>query len=355
MFFSISKIQNNSFPNHIRSGNLFIDFDDGWTVNKTSITKGYNGKGCEILFDSIVTIMPNGRQSFPIFIDETNFIISNLFFQTTIFVGKVIIVDDTIIKIDAPTPQFKELELSDSEIIDQIDQTITNNILNFNSNKPFKIFLTGGVDTALISAYVLKHKLPYELVRSEHIDLDYFLCWNRKKLKNFWAYKSIHHWTTSSVLLSGANGDEMMIRNPYDAFNIMKFYGEDLVDECRSNNYYHSKHFLKDKHIHGYRELTSAYNTEYELKQSIYSRNNFDFQHWHLGNTLTFAPLDDLTINELTLNLSFNTLKTQMLDASISKQLIERTYPSIMQYVSPLKNTENFIDLALLYSGQTTL
>ena len=53
MFFSISKIQNNSFPNHIRSGNLFIDFDDGWTVNKTSITKGYNGKGCEILFDSI--------------------------------------------------------------------------------------------------------------------------------------------------------------------------------------------------------------------------------------------------------------------------------------------------------------
>jgi hypothetical protein len=177
MFFSISKHVNNDFPNHIKWGEFCVDFDNGWTVSDNLISKGYPGKSCKIQYSDIGIELTSGeRQTFPIYIDDTNFVVSNLLHMPNSFLGDVIISSDVITKITSPSHTFIKLNLADDVIIDQINTTIEQSILNFKFDKPVKLFLTGGVDTLLLAAYVVKHNIPYELVNYEHFDLDYFMC-----------------------------------------------------------------------------------------------------------------------------------------------------------------------------------
>lgn len=354
MFFSVSKKPNDDFPNHINWGDLFVDFDNGWTVSDSCITKGYNNKSCTISFkDNSIYIDTGHRQTFPIFVNNKNFVVSNLL-PGEFFLGTVAVTTSDIVKTPTPRVEFKNLNLSDNDIIDRIDSTIANSILQINYTQPLKLFLTGGVDTLLLASYLIKYNIPYELVTCEHIDLDYFLCCNRSKLKKFWAYKSMHHWKEPTALLSGANGDEMMLRNPVDAYCILKHHNEDLVAECQRNNYYHTTHFLKDKNQQQYSNAPS-FSSEEELKTYILNRNSADFQHWHLGNTLTITPFDNLDLNLLMLNLSYPAMRSQILDASISKDLIARNSPGVLKYLSKDKNTDNFKNLAELFDGKTQL
>jgi len=357
MFFSISKHVNNDFPNHVKWGEFCIDFDNGWTVSANLISKGYPGKSCEIQYSDIGIELTSGRrQTFPIFIDDVNFVVSNLLPTPNSFLGNVIVGSDSITRIAGPLPAFIKLELTDDEIIDQIDSTIERAILNFKTDKPIKLFLTGGVDTLLLASYVVKNKIPYELVTCEHYDLDYFMCHNRSKLKKFWAYKSLQHWRDPEVLLSGANGDEMLMRNPYDARIVTTYFGEDLIEICKQQHFYHSSYFLKDKFsvmLENAKQKTFA--SEEELKQHIIIRNSNDFQHWHLGNTTTLAPYDNLELINLILNLSYPMLRMQILDAGVHKLLIKRNAPELLNLLSDDKNTDNFKKLANLYEGIESL
>ena len=355
MFFILSKYKSNDFPNHIQWGNIYVGYDNGWTLNDKNLTKGYDGKGCSISYDgNSITVQSIGRQTFPIYIDETNFIVSNLYHQTDFFIGTVTLTENEISKVVCDNVIFEHVGKTDDFIINRINEIIEHSVLNFVTDKPFKIFLTGGVDTALVASYVLKNKLPFELVTAEHMDMDYFLSYNRRKLKKFWAYNAMHYWRDPSILLSGANGDEMLLRNPVDAFNIMRWYRDDLVDELTNSNYYHAAHFLKEKNLIEYSKQ-NKFTTRNEMFQYIYKRNSCDFQHWHLGNTITFCPLDNLELNRLMLCLSYKTMKTQLLDAGVTKQLIEMNYPSLLRFVSVSKNSNNYDALANLYEGKDTL
>jgi hypothetical protein len=356
MFFSISKHINNDFPNHIKWGEFCVDFDNGWTINENYISKGYPGKSCAISYsDDSVHVDSGERQTFPMFIDAEKFVVSNLL-SGDFFVGEVSVTANSIIRIDKPSSKFKKLNLTDSEIIDQIDTTIENTILNFETDKPVKLFLTGGVDTLLLAAYVVKNKIPYELVNCEHFDLDYFMCHNRSKLKQFWAYKSLQHWRTPEVLLSGANGDEMLMRNPYDACIVLNYFNEDIVEVCKQQPYYHSGYFLKEKFASTLEAAKQIkFHSEAELKEHVVIRNSNDFQHWHLGNTITLSPYDNLNLINLVLNLSYPILRTQILDAGIHKLLIERNAPQLLRLLSNDKNTNNFKKLAGIYEGLESL
>ena len=356
MFFSISKQQNNDFPNHIKWGEFCVDFDNGWTITANLIRKGYLGKSCEIRYsDTGIELTSGLRQTFPIFIDSETFVVSNLLPGNSVL-GNVTITSTAILTTPAAAIEFKKLNLTDDMIINQINSTIENTILNFKTNSPIKLFLTGGVDTVLLASYVIKNKIPYELVTYEHFDLDYFMCHNRSKLKKFWAYKSMHYWKSQAFLLSGANGDEMMLRNPYDAFLTLKYFGEDLVAECQKKHYYHNSHFLKSHNLAEFENLsTVTFENETQLKDFILNRNASDFQHWHLGNTITLTPFDNLDLTNLMLNLSYPTLRGQLLDASITKELITRNAPTLLKYVSKDKNSNNFNNIANLFEGIESL
>jgi hypothetical protein len=95
--------------------------------------------------------------------------------------------------------------------------------------------------------------------------------------------------------------------------------------------------------------------SEEELKQHIITRNSNDFQHWHLGNTTTLTPYDNLDLINLILNLSYPMLREQILDAGVHKLLIKRNVPRLLNLLSDDKNTDNFKKLANLYEGIESL
>jgi hypothetical protein len=66
-----------------------------------------------------------------------------------------------------------------------------------------------------------------------------------------------------------------------------------------------------------------------------------DWQHWHLGNTMTWTPLRDLELTKLILSLPFDQILSQIMNSSISCKLIERNVPGLTRVLSDQKNTGN--------------
>ncbi len=371
MFFQISRHPDNSFPNHCHWGDLVVNHDNGWTLQDNILYKGTVSSGllkidslkdfekekgtfCILEYkDNGVYVETGEKQKFPIFVDDDNLLVTNIWRDQESFQGKVFVANK-IKKIPYIQPSYKNLNLSDDQIIDAVDNLIEQTILNFKTDKPFQLFVSGGVDTIILAAYLLKNKLPYELIPGEHTEMDYFLCHNRSKLKNYWAYAGgSHHWKEQRIVISGAHGDENLLRNPVSAYLILKHNNENLKSVCEQNlNLYHSKYFLQKKHLNLFDTLKDLeFDSDEKLKDWLLKGNTVDYQHWHLGNTIFFTPFDNLELFNLMLNLSYDKARNQLLDASISKELIRRNYPSLLKYVSQSKNERNFENLAKVYDG----
>ena len=358
MFFNIGVERNHNFPVHVEHQGIHIDLDTGWSISQTEISKGIEGNQCTMkLTSNGVELDVSPRRTFPLKYNNQN--ISNLFAyendhihnEDTEFVnGKV-----KVLKA-AYSTKFKPLGLNDSQIFDHLYEYLDDKFKNFDTDLPIKFFPTGGVDIAILISFVLKHQKKFELLTAEHKDMDYFICHNRAHIGNNWAYRDIHYWTTPSVLLSGTHGDEMMLRFPQDAYLLAKLNGENILEILKDNpSLYHSHYFLRQKHKKLYDEVDNLDLSEEESKDYILSRNAFDYQHWHLGETLTFTPFNDLEVTNIMLNFSYGFLKSQLTDAAISKKLIERNDPKLINLVSTNKNVNHFGHLYKIFEGIETL
>ena len=352
MFFNISKEQNKEFPVHVQYAGLSIDLDNGWAIQEGIIYKGLDGNECTIkCVDNTITIDTHTRRTFPIFHNDDS--ISNIIRYSDEFYSdkELKILDGAVILLASREPRvFTDLRLSDDDLLDYLYGYLDNKVKTFDSNLPIKFFPTGGVDTAVIISFMLKHKKPYQLLTAEYKDMDYFTCHTRPRLGKFWAYQNIHHWKEASILLSGTNGDEMMLRNPYDAYLVAKLNGENLLETLAvETGAYHSHYYLRSKHKSGYDKIDQSNLDLDQIRQEIIDRNYFDYQHWHLGNTLTWTPLNDLKIINIMLNFSYAGVRTQLLDAGISKQLIERNDPKLLKLVSKSKNNLNYHHLHKIF------
>lgn len=375
MFFSISKTPDYSFPNTKKLGNYFVSFDHGWIIEDYKIYKGYisdnivngdikqnkeeSGNFCIIDYNkNEISIHTGKKQKFPLYIDYDLLQVSNLYKHGNEFQGQLIIKNDKILSYPVKELKFENLELDDDEIIDNVDKKLEDTILKIANISPFKLYLSGGVDTAIIASYVLKHKIPYEFVLGEHADMDYFLCHHRGTLlNNFWAYQTVQHWKEPSLLLTGSHGDETLLRDPIQAYLYLKYHNEDLVETCKNNlHLYQSNHCLKDSCIQSYEKYEDRnFSTLNELKSEILNITYNDFQHWHLGNTLFISPFDDIDLLKLMLNLSHTAIRNQLLDATISKEIIKRNRPGLLKTVSNQKNIDYYRFLCNLFEGTERL
>jgi hypothetical protein len=353
MFFNIGRDRNNEFPVHIEYAGLCIDLDNGWTNDNGVISKGLKDNNCVITCKyNKIEITVERRRTFPLFYDDNH--ISNIIDYTNEYYinEDLTVLNNTVTVIKSCEPrQFTDLKLNDTQLFDYLYQYLDDKVINFEDQAPIKFFPTGGVDTGVIMSFVLKHKIPFELLTAEYKDMDYFTCHTRSRLGKFWAYRNIHHWKDPNILLSGTNGDEMMLRNPYDAYLVGKMHGEDILKTLADNNSYHSDYFLRKKHKPGYNEIDNLVLTLEQARQRIIDRNYCDYQHWHLGNTLTWTPLNDLALINIMLNFSYPCVRSQLLDAGISKQLIECNNPDLLKFVSPAKNNMNFQHLHKVFEG----
>jgi hypothetical protein len=359
MFFNISKTPNFDFPEHIEYAGYSIDLDPGWNIqiehDSKIISKGLIESSCTIYCrNNKIEIHPGHRRTFPVFFDDDN--ISNLIRYNKEHTSREeLVINNIKLHASEQSPKFKDLKLSSIELFDLLYDYLDVKISQFNSDDPIYVFPTGGVDTMIILSFMLKHKKKYKIVDAEYKAQDYFVCHNRSKLGKLWAYRNIIYWRDYHVLMSGSNGDEMMLRNPKDAYMLAKVHGENLLQLLEDQEFYHSSHFLKSKQQALYNEVNAMNNMTVEsAKDFILERNYSDYQFWHLGNTLTWAPLNDLNVCNIMLNFSYSDLKGQLLDASISKRLIERNNPDLLKYVSQSKNNNSYGHLYKIFEGLET-
>ena len=379
MFFSISRIPNNNFTNQYKFENFYVGTDNGWKYveikNKLVLYKGYTdekslddlleeiidqeqpmftGNFCILVYsDNKIKIKTDVWRSFPIYINHQVEITNLVRHPCTVWTDSIIeITQDfniTETKFD-PIGDLGE-RITEHEGLDIIDSILTSKIESFigNNSLPLKLFLSGGTDTSLIYSYIKKFTNKFEMIIGDHFDWDHFYMKNSNHIKDNWAYKSqIHHWIDPCVVMSGTPGDEFLMRGPTtcNMYIMSTENGKTIADFNTDPSNIHYTYFGLEKNIKTYNNM-QVHKEEYaswdrsKLVTEICNNLVNDWQHWHLGNTLTWTPLRDLRITKTILRMPREAILSQILNADISKKLIIRNDPNVLKAITPQKNSFN--------------
>jgi hypothetical protein len=367
MFFSITKDILDNFPCHIDFGFEYLNLDEGWHYTKIGNVqiayKGYLDDGrledhlgeiveqdipkfmgnfCVIVKQNkTISIKTDIYRSFPIYYDNNQ--ITNLTkLENSIAIDKLISIKDYQLDIR----KIQLIDSLESETIDfdtavnRIDGILNAKVEKFlkSNTLPLKVFLTGGLDTLLIYSYIKKYTSNFELLNYMHFELDEFWLKNSDIITENWAYKQLHHWREPTVLACGTPGDEFMLRNP-DTGNAMLSHYNTSVPELLANpayaNCFHYTYF-KSKTF-----KTAAFKNKQLLLLNLMLSTYNDFQHWHLGNTLTWTPLRDPDIFKTVLSLDRESTIQQVMDGAITKTLIKRNDAQLINAQGKQKNRLN--------------
>lgn len=370
MFFSISHHPDTNFSHQWHSPSLVVNTDAGWnqTVidNQLVVYKGYAESGalidllpailqqseptmlgnfCAIVIGSnTLKIKTDRYRSFPIWVNAgkeiTNLqalshtVWTNIYIESDLNLNIVQHKFNVIGKIDT-TP------ISESDALDQIDQillTRTANFVKYNT-LPIRSFLTGGVDSLLVYSYLVRVNAPVEVIDYLHIDYDHFWKSNSHHLKKFWGYSQIHHWNEPTVLASGAPGDEFMLRSPTTASMYLQFHQLNIPDLLQANpTCLHHSYFNQAKNLDAIQRPYAVARQE-QMAWDICNILVNDWQHWHIGNTLTWTLLRDIEVLKLLLRLPIESAIGQILNSDLSNKLTERNLPGSTVWISDQKNT----------------
>lgn len=378
MFFSISQQQETNFSYCYQLGSFYINTDAGWnqiTVQQYQIVyKGYSdlyairdavsaavneskpellGNFCAIVFDpasNSIKIKTDKYRSFPIFINS-GVNVTNL--TQTAHIAWT----DSLVEIHndftVSETKFDVIESIDTEFISveeaakEIDLILAEKTHSFLSHNqlPINVFLSGGVDSLLVYSYLQRFTDQYALIKAQHIDYDKFWLKNSNTIGKFWGYKQIHHWHDPCILTSGSPGDEFMLRSPVTVNLFLKAQNYDmakLLDQDHWENCLHHTYFSRSKHQEIFQNQSPPPSwSRHDMLWNLCNMLVNDWQHWHIGNTLTWTPLRDLRIIKLLLRLPVEQALGQIMNSNISCSLIENNYPGLSKCISEQKNSGN--------------
>lgn len=378
MFFCISRESQDNFTFNHQMGAVCVSTDSGWSVKELASTvviyKGYSDNFClsQVLdrihnsfepFDTgnycalfvhkltdTVDVKTDRYRGFPIYVNLGHCVTNLVTQQYTVWTDSMISVNPDITINEQKFDVIGSVEDSVLEynfVIHKIDQILRHKTKNFvaNNTLPIKVHLSGGVDSLLVYAYLQEYTDQFELVKCAHLDYDRFWMLNQSSIQQHWAYRQIHHWQDSCVLTSGAPGDEFMLRSPVTADLFLKARGQciqDLVQQDTWSDCLHADYFALPKHH------TLFYNQTIDpeknlnlLNRDLCNINLNDWQHWHLGNTLTWTPLRDLDIFKLMLRLPIDHAVAQIMNSAVSRTLIQQINPDLVGLISDQKNSKN--------------
>jgi hypothetical protein len=382
MFFSISKEHKPNFSHFYQLGCFKISTDAGWKElkqdNHCVLYKGYAddnkldvlmktiidqtepqllGNFCVLDFDTdtqTLQIKTDRYRSFPMYASSGNEVTNLSRLDYTVWTDSLIEINadfsinetkfDVIGNIDTSP-------LSLEEALIKIDQRLvikTKNFVNHN-DLPIKVFLSGGVDSLLVYSYLQRFTDNYELVRGNYFDYDKFWLMNSGTIRNkFWGYSQFHHWIDPCVLTSGAPGDEFMLRSPTTTNLFAQFYRksiEQLLESDQWKTCLHYEYFHAPKNYKIFQEqlIDTSWDTPEKLMYNLCNIIVNDWQHWHLGNTITWTPLRDLEIFKILLRLSINDALGQIMNSAVSCKLIEQNKPGLIGLISDQKNSGNYM------------
>lgn len=387
MFFSLEQNINPRFSYHYNLGRLILNTDAGWHQveidNRVIIYKGYmdfadlseairwiqdlqhEGNFCVFEFDRSTDQIQMKTSLYRSFLawhgkDRFTNLISDeytVWTDSTVSIFPDLSIDEKKINVIG---KIDIEEISQEKLIELVHDRLAKRIKSFlkNNRRPLRVFCSGGVDSMLVFSYIKSFTDQFEIVWANHIEWDEFWCRNQNWIRSkFWGYQQIHHWAKPCVLSSGTPGDEFMLRSPITANLWLKYHDSSIpieLSKLGGESCLHKNYFELPKHL-------KIFKSHDHLPEFNLSKENFywylcntvvnDCQHWHLGNTITFTPLRDLEIFKMFLRLRPEEGVDQILNSSISKSLIAKNDPSLLEYLSDKKNVgENYANLVGLMS-----
>lgn len=375
MFFNIGHQPLKNYPCHWHMGSFCVSTDQGWkktTVGTAQILyKGYadsapmeqlleqilfqveprlTGNFCVlVLIDGTITIQTDRYRSFPIYIGGG---VNNLVpTPHTAWTDSLISVHadlavtehkfDVIGTIDITPLSKNQIQ---QKIVDYLDSKTQNFVAH--NTLPFKVFLSGGVDSLLVYSFLKKYTNNFELVLGSYFEWDYFWMKNSSSITKHWAYSQMHHWTHDCILTSGTPGDEFTLRNPVTADVFLKHQGISINSLLSQPVWHHAmqrSYFMKDKNQQIIATQPALNLSTDQLHRYLCNTVVNDWQHWHLGRTITWTPLRDLEIFKLMLRLPQQDAISQILNSQISMDIIEQNCPGLSSAVSAQKNMYNYL------------
>lgn len=371
MFFDITHHKDARFPYSIALGKFVINVDAGWkqtaTAGRNIIYKGYcdigildnmlpqimaqvtpdiTGNFCVLEYDpecDTLTIKTDRYRAFPLY-HEPGESITNLRARPRVVWSDRVVTVDSDLAIQEHIFDVIGFTQPDTCTVDRIHQYLTAKIQRFLAcnTLPIRVFLSGGVDTTLLYSYLTALDVPHQVVWCSHVDHDYFYLGNHGDLKQHWAYQQIHHWHDPCVLVSGTPGDEFTMRSPTTA-NLWLLANDTSMPEqlIAHPTCLHHNHFSKPKQMQGFHRQAENWKMPDDLIWHLCNINVNDWQHWHLGNTLTWTPLRDLELFKMFLALPPDKILSQIMCSEVSIDLIERNQPGLSTVISDSKNTGN--------------
>jgi hypothetical protein len=380
MFFNIGQKKLDNFPKNYQHNNLYINLDEGWHESQDQhgnilFYKGYvdsaniedvlleiaeqeepkfYGNFCLIkCFNQGVAIKADQLRSFPIWYDIHSGLTNLTSLKSQVWTDSVVMIQNNGKLVESKFKYLDSIEsitLTLAQAVDQVDAILSDKIQKFTQHNslPLKVFLSGGIDTGLLYSYILKYNIPHELIDCEHIDFDYFYLKNRFAIRNFWGYEQIHHWRESCVLVSGAPGDEFTVRSPTTANMLMRFHGTSIPELLANSGYSNSLHytyFNNPTYLKMWSKDTRTWKIREEVILDCINLIVNDYQHWHLGNTLTYTPLRDIRIFEIIARLEKESLTDQVMNSRVQVEIIKRNHPELLKYLASQKNFNNMSNL----------
>jgi len=380
MFFELSKIKNQNYPNNyeLQNGTIF-NCDLGWQrieyKHSVIFFKGYllDDIKDEEFYESIVSDpTPRFKGNFFCVIAEDTVTITNdinrgspvQYVQnqkitnlerdlTPAWSDKYLTVDSLLTVTEnhfSPyTGSYDDVDYDSA--LDQVDKILCDSFEAFLSknDKPIKVFLSGGIDTLTMYSYIKKFTKNFELVDYEYKKFTHFYRKNwDTKIRKFWGYNQIHSWgDVPTVLLTGGCGDEFFLRGPAMLSVLAEHHDIDTLALVEKNPHcYHSHYLSLEKNRH-YFSTKKTFDTSSKKNTVDHILNNLinDHQHWHIDETISFTPFKNIAIPGIILNLPKQNVIEQLLEAQFNKDLISRNNPDDLRLLSNSKNHIRFENL----------
>jgi len=359
MFFTISPLADTRLPTQDKLHSLWFSHDAGWHNEDNTWSKGYIGNHLSITWNEDLIIFDHDlARCFPLWWNKDTKTLTN-FLGT----GERIWADQKI------QISNGELITTSVDIVGTISNktltlhhavdAISNNLLQktHTLKQSSKLFVTGGIDTLTLLAVIKHTNLSCDIIDYEHFEYDMFTNQNIANLKKqYWAYKQIHHWRESTMLISGAYGDEFLFRGPHNIALWAAWHDIDIVRLLKTSRGYHKGYFCKPEnkiifkqYFNKRSEIQSIYPSFENLIHKIIDINANDFQHCHLGNTITWTPFKDPELTKIVLQLNQQDLLDHILDATVNRQIIYKLYPNILKLLSTTKNQDSRQYLHMLH------
>ena len=230
-------------------------------------------------------------------------------------------------------PDIKQT-LSVEQAADELKSLLikkTNAFLKYNNVNEINFFITGGLDVLSCLSLFRDHVDKIKIIDHEYFHYDTFTRKNRERLKKYWGYRtnSIHHWLEESWLASGSGGDEYGMRGPLTVGLWTAWHDINLLEVIKDYPFSYHYHY----YINNCKKLfEKLWSQRFEIREKFPNYQDFcvdlinnlsnDYQHWHLGRTLTWTPLRDSEVLKIYLRLRPEEMLKQMLDGAVSKEMI---------------------------------